>query len=174
MRNSFLHYTFITAGIGALACILPILYLENQGKPQSPYHFIQLLCCFLCFLSSCSFIWSTKGDGLSATKIFAIVACLLSGGWVGFFVYVFVKISQAGAWVNWAKIKISQLISFVDMSYCLLLNCCTIYLAQFSGLWDKCIHRAIESAEVHFQNWLETQKKTGVWAKRRSCFYKSE
>lgn len=97
MRNSFLLYTFIATGIAALACILPILYLESQGKPQSPYHLIQLLCCFVCFLSSCIFIWSTKGNGWSATKILAIVACILSGGWVGFFVYVMIRMAQVGA-----------------------------------------------------------------------------
>jgi hypothetical protein len=92
-----LLYSFLVTGIAALACIVPILYLESQGKPQSPYHMIQLLCCFVCFLSSCSFIWNTRGNGLSAVKVLAIVACLISGGWVGFFVYVLVKISQAGA-----------------------------------------------------------------------------
>ena len=94
----FLLYTFLVTGIAALVCIFPILYLESQGKPQSPYHMIQLLCCFVCFLSSCSFIWSTRGNGFSTAKALAIVASLLSGGWVGFFVYVMVKMAQAGAW----------------------------------------------------------------------------
>jgi hypothetical protein len=97
VRKKFLLYTFLATGIAALACIFPILYLESKGKPQSPYHMIQLLCCFVCFLSSCSFIWSTRVNGLSAVKALAIVASLLSGGWVGFFVYVMVKMAQAGA-----------------------------------------------------------------------------
>ena len=97
MRKKFLLYTFLITGIAALACILPILYLESQGKPQSPYHMIQLLCCFLCFLSSCNFIWCTRAHEFSATKVLAIVACLLSGGWVGFFVYVLVLMAQTGA-----------------------------------------------------------------------------
>ena len=97
MRKKFLLYTFLITGIAALACILPILYLESQGKPQSPYHMIQLLCCFICFLSSYSFIWGTRGNALFFTKVLAIVACLLSGGWLGFFVYVLVKMAQAGA-----------------------------------------------------------------------------
>ncbi len=97
MRKTFLLYTFIAAGFAALACILPILHLESQGKPQAPYHMIQLLCCFLCFLSSFSFIWCTRGNGISASKILAIIACLLSGGWVGFFFYVLVLMAQTGA-----------------------------------------------------------------------------
>ncbi|HAF58812.1 MAG TPA: hypothetical protein DCL00_04405 [Opitutae bacterium] len=97
MRKSFLLCTFLATGIAALVCILPILYLESLGKPQSPYHMIQLLCCFLCFLSSFSFIWNTRGNGLSSTKVLATVACLLSGGWVGFFVYALVSMAQAGA-----------------------------------------------------------------------------
>jgi hypothetical protein len=97
MRKTFLLYTFLVSGIAALACILPILHLESQGKPQSPYHMIQLLCCFVCFLSSCSFIWSTRGNGFFMAKILAIVACVLSGGWVGFFVYVLIRMAQVGA-----------------------------------------------------------------------------
>jgi hypothetical protein len=97
VRKKFLIYTFLVTGIAALACILPILYLESLGKPQSPYHMIQLLCCFVCFLGSCSFIWSTRGNGLSSTKALAIVASLLSGGWVGFFVYVMVMMAVLGA-----------------------------------------------------------------------------
>ena len=97
MRKNFLYFTFLATGIAALACILPISYLESQGKPQAPYHMIQLLCCFLCFLSSCSFIWSSRGNGISASKILAIIACLLSGGWVGFFIYVLVLMAQTGA-----------------------------------------------------------------------------
>ena len=97
MRKKFLLYTFLVTGVAALACILPILYLESQGKPQSPYHMIQLLCCFLCFLSSFIFIWNSVGNGLSTAKVLAIVACLLSGGWFAFFVYVLVKMAQVGA-----------------------------------------------------------------------------
>jgi hypothetical protein len=97
VRKKFLLYTFLATGIAALACIFPILYLESKGKPQSPYHMIQLLCCFVCFLSSCSFIWSTRGNGFSTAKALAIVASLLSGGWVGFFVYVLIRMAQVGA-----------------------------------------------------------------------------
>ena len=97
VRKKFLLYSFLVTGIAALACILPILYLESQGKPQSPYHMIQLLSCFLCFLSSFIFIWSSRGNGFSTAKVLAIVACLLSGGWVGFFVYVLIRMAQVGA-----------------------------------------------------------------------------
>ena len=97
MRKNFLLYTFMITGIAALACILPISYLESQGKPQNPYHMIQLLCCFLCCYCSAHFIWETRGNGISASKILAIVACILSGGWVGFFTYVLVLMAQTGA-----------------------------------------------------------------------------
>ena len=97
MRKNFLLYTFMVTGIAALACILPISYLESQGKPESPYHMIQLLCCFLCCYCSGHFIWEIRGNGISASKILAIVACILSGGWVGFFIYVLVLMAQTGA-----------------------------------------------------------------------------
>ncbi len=97
MRKTFLFYSFLATGIAALACILPISYLESQGKPQAPYHMIQLLCCFLCFPSSCGFIWDARRNELSAAKILAIAACLSSGAWVGFFVYFMVRMAQAGA-----------------------------------------------------------------------------
>ena len=45
------------------------------------------------------------------------------------------------------------------INYLMLHNYCTIFLAYILGLWDVHLHRAIESAEVCFQNWLKTQNR---------------
>jgi len=58
---------------------------------------IQLLACLVCFPCSGFFFWMSRGLGWTATRIFTALACLLSGAWFGFFVYVMVMMAVLGA-----------------------------------------------------------------------------
>ena len=66
MIRVLLLSSFVSALV-ALSCVPAIFYLESMGRPQNPFHMIQLL------------------------------ACLLSGAWFGFFVYVMVMMAVLGA-----------------------------------------------------------------------------
>ena len=88
---------FLISGLIALACIPTILYLESQGTVQKPFHLIQLLTCMICFPTSGWFLWKSKKEVFSKVKIIAILACLSSGAWFSYFVYVMVMMAVLGA-----------------------------------------------------------------------------
>ncbi|MDA7823728.1 hypothetical protein N9A58_09095 [Opitutales bacterium] len=96
MIKVLLLASFISALV-ALACVPAIFYLESLGRPQNPFHMIQLLTCLVCFPCSGSFFWMSRGLGWTATRIFTALACLLSGAWFGYFVYVMVMMALLGA-----------------------------------------------------------------------------
>jgi hypothetical protein len=93
----FLLFASFISALVALACVPAIFYLESLGRPQNPFHMIQLLACLVCFPSSGSFFWMSRGLGWTATRIFTALACLLSGAWFGYFVYVIVMMAVLGA-----------------------------------------------------------------------------
>jgi len=96
MIRVLLLSSFVSALV-ALACVPAIFYLESMGRPQNPFHMIQLLACLVCFPCSGFFFWMSRGLGWTATRIFTALACLLSGVWFGFFVYVMVMMAVLGA-----------------------------------------------------------------------------
>ena len=95
--RKLLLWIFLMSGLVALACIPAILYLESQGKVQKPFHLIQLLSCMICFPTSGWFLWKSKKEVFSKVKIIAILACLSSGAWFSYFVYVMVMMAVLGA-----------------------------------------------------------------------------
>jgi hypothetical protein len=96
MIRVLLLTSFVSALV-ALSCVPAIFYLESMGRPQNPFHMIQLLACLVCFPCSGFFFWMSRGLGWTATRIFTALACLLSGAWFGFFVYVMVMMTVLGA-----------------------------------------------------------------------------
>jgi hypothetical protein len=87
----------LISALVALACVPAIFYLESLSRPQNPFHMIQLLACLVCFPCSGFFFWISRGSGWTVTRIFTAPACLLSGAWFSFFVYVMVMMGQAGS-----------------------------------------------------------------------------
>ena len=96
MKKVLLITSFISVLV-ALACVPAIFYLESLGLPQNPFHMIQLLACLVCFPCSGFFFWMSRGLGWTVTRIFTALACILSGAWFGFFVYVMVMMAVLGA-----------------------------------------------------------------------------
>jgi hypothetical protein len=96
MKKVLLITSFIS-GLFALSCVPAIFYLESLGRPQNPFHMIQLLACLVCFPCSGFFFWISRGSGWTVTRIFTALACLLSGAWFSYFVYVMVMIAVVGA-----------------------------------------------------------------------------
>jgi hypothetical protein len=96
MIRVLLLSSFVSALV-ALSCVPVIFYLESMGRPQNPFHMIQLLACLVCFPCSGFFFLMSRGLGWTATRIFTALACLLSGAWFGFFVYVMVMMAVLGA-----------------------------------------------------------------------------
>jgi hypothetical protein len=96
MKKVLLITSFISALV-ALSCVPAIFYLESLGRPQNPFHMIQLLACLVCFPCSGFFFWMSRGSGWTVTRIFTALACLLSVAWFGFFVYVMLMMAVLGA-----------------------------------------------------------------------------
>ncbi|MDC0369387.1 hypothetical protein OAN13_06795 [Opitutales bacterium] len=96
MKKVLLLTSFISALV-ALSCVPAIFYLESLGRPQNPFHMIQLLACLVCFPCSGFFFWMSRGSGWTVTRIFTALACLLSVAWFGFFVYVMLMMAVLGA-----------------------------------------------------------------------------
>ncbi|MDA9110570.1 hypothetical protein N9J62_01485 [bacterium] len=51
----------------------------------------------ICFPTSGWFLWKSKKEVFSKVKIIAILACLSSGAWFSYFVYVMVMMAVLGA-----------------------------------------------------------------------------
>ena len=96
MKKVLLITSFIS-GLFALSCVPAIFYLESLGRPQNPFHMIQLLACLVCFPCSGFFFWMSRGLGWTVTRIFTALSCILGGAWFGFFVYVMVMMAVLGA-----------------------------------------------------------------------------
>ena len=93
---SIAQYLFMGTGIYALACAPAILFAERLGWSQSLLHATQLVTTFLCVSSAGCFLWITRGLGLNWKRCFAVFACVLSGLWLTFVVYVFLTLDFSG------------------------------------------------------------------------------
>jgi hypothetical protein len=80
-------WSFLSAGIVALACIPMIFLAERYSWSQPPLHTAQLLAAALCFPASLVFLRATNGVRSSVEGWPATVAAVLSGFWIAIFVF---------------------------------------------------------------------------------------
>ena len=83
---------FMGAGVYALACAPAILLAERLGWSQSFFHVTQLVATILCGLAAALFLWLTRGARFDWARKIAIIACVLSGLWMAFVLYVFITL----------------------------------------------------------------------------------
>lgn len=87
---------FISAGVYAVACAPAILLAERFGWPESFFHITQFVAAVLCFLAAGLYLWSTRGLRFDGRRRLAGVACVLSGLWLAFVVYVLLTLDFSG------------------------------------------------------------------------------
>ena len=90
--TSIAHFLFMGTGIYALACAPAILLAERLGWSQSFFHATQLVATILCVPAAACFLWNTRGLRFTWARCFAFVACVLSGLWLAFVLYVFLTL----------------------------------------------------------------------------------
>ena len=83
---------FMGAGIYALACAPAILLAERLGWSQSFFHATQFVATILCVTVAPFFLWITRGLRFNWARWFALIACVLSGLWLAFVIYVLMSL----------------------------------------------------------------------------------
>ena len=90
--TSIAHALFMGAGIYAIACAPAILLAERLGWSQSFFHATQLVATILCVPTAAFFLWLTRGLPFNGARCFALVACIASGLWLVFVLYVLLSV----------------------------------------------------------------------------------
>jgi H+/Cl- antiporter ClcA len=91
-----LRWSFLIAGIYALACAPAILIAERFRWPEWPMHMSQFGAVIVCFSASVLFLWNTRGMGYSWYRWLAAVATVLCGLWLAIFIYVVLTLDFSG------------------------------------------------------------------------------
>ncbi|MBC8404855.1 MAG: hypothetical protein H8E15_06495 [Planctomycetes bacterium] len=92
-------WIFLASGINALACISPTFIAESLNFPEVYVGLTQLMAAIVCFMSSRSYLKSTRRTPSSdeyrkpLLSTLAVIGATLSGLWIGFWVLLLVALS---------------------------------------------------------------------------------